>query len=209
MNSTAAASYHRQLFSEKGSSALSYLVEDRGLSEATIKAFGLGVVVDPESSHEQYIGRICLPYLAPNGDVMKLRFRAVPPYEGSAKYRDIAGGTIRMFNTSALMNGGNTIHITEGEMDCITLTQLGYGAVAIAGTQAWKPHFKRMIEGYSRIVVTVDNDDGGAGLEFANHITTEMEDHEVVHIKMPDGHDVNSLFVAEGADAVRRLLDAK
>lgn len=198
--------YHRQLFSENGQSALRYLVEDRGLSEATIKAFKLGVVVDPESSHDAYRGRICIPYLVPNGDVMKLRFRGIPPHDGGAKYLDIAGGSPRMFNTKALAHGGRTIYITEGEVEAITLTQLGFPAVGIAGTQAWKDHFKRMLDGYSRIVVTVDNDDGGAGVEFANHVTAQMEDHEVIHVKAPEGHDINSLFVAEGAEAVNELL---
>lgn len=209
MNGTAAAHYHRQLFSESGQSALRYLVEDRGLSEATIKAFGLGVVVDPDSGHDAYRGRICIPYLTPNGDVMKLRFRAVPPYEGNAKYLDVAGGSPRMFNTSTLTQGGTTIVIAEGELDCVTLTQLGYPAVAVAGTQAWQPHFRRMLDGYSRIIVTVDNDDGGAGLEFANHVTNEMEDHEVIHVKMPPGHDVNSAMCELGADAVHDLLKTR
>lgn len=176
------------------------------MSEATIKAFGLGFVADPESGHSNYRGRICIPYLAPNGDVMKLRFRGLPPNDGGAKYLDIAGGTPRMFNTSALTSGGKTIYVQEGELDCITLAQLGYASVGIAGTQAWQPHFKRMLDGYSRIIVTVDNDDGGAGVEFANHITAEMEDHEVIHVKMPEGHDVNSLFTSEGAEAVHVLL---
>lgn len=206
MNGSAVESYHHQLFSESGQSALRYLVEDRGLSEATIRAFKLGVVADPASGHDAYRGRICIPYLTPNGDVMKLRFRVVPPYEGNAKYLDVAGGSPRMFNTQALTRGGRTIYITEGEVEAITLTQLGYPAVGIAGTQAWQPHFKRMLDGYSRIVVTVDNDDGGAGVEFANHVSAEMEDHEVIHVKAPEGHDINSLFVAESADAVNDLM---
>lgn len=205
-NSSAAAAYHQQLFSENGQSLLRYLVEDRGLSDQVIKAFGLGAVVDPESGHDQYRGRICIPYLVPNGDVMKLRFRAGPGYEGNAKYMDVKGGTPRMFNTSALTMGGQTIYITEGEVEAMTLTQLGYPTVGIAGTQAWQPHFKRMLDGYSRIIVTVDNDDGGAGLEFANHITNEMEDHEVIHVKAPEGHDMNSAFVEFGAEKIHELL---
>lgn len=207
MNGTAASQYHQQLFSEKGKHVLEYLVESRGLSVQTIKAFGLGYVGDPASSHDQYRGRLCIPYLTPDGEVMKLRFRAVPPYEGNAKYLDIAGGSPRMFNTSALAQGGQVVVIAEGEFDCVALTQLGYPSVAIAGTQAWQPHFRRMLDGFSRIIVTVDNDDGGAGVEFANHISAQMEDHEVVHVKMPEGHDVNSAMKDLGDDAVRNLID--
>lgn len=208
-NGSAAAKYHQQLFSPQGQSALDYLTSDRGLSEATIKAFGLGFVADPVSAHDQYRGRICLPYLTPGGDVMKLRFRAVPPYEGNAKYLDIAGGSPRMFNTSAIVNGGNELVISEGEMDTIALTQMGYKAVGVAGTQAWQPFFRRMLDGFSRIIVTVDNDDGGAGREFANKVSEEMEDQDVVHALMPEGHDVNSAMTDLGVDVVHDLLHPK
>lgn len=205
-NGSAVNKYQSALHSSEGFDALHYLTQDRGLSEATIRRHELGYVADPESGHEHVAGRIVIPYLTPSGPV-KLRFRAVEPYTGKAKYLDLAGGRPRMFNTQALINPGNTLYIAEGEMDTMIAGQCGLPAVGIAGAQNWLPHFKHMLDGFSTIKVLADNDDGGAGMELANKIALDLDDHGVTIIKMPTGMDVNAFYNEQGTDALLKYVN--
>jgi hypothetical protein len=66
----------------------------------------------------------------------------------------------------------------------------------------WKKHHHRLFGGFSKVYVWGDGDK--AGREFSQKVEHEIDMAIVIHL--PDGVDVNSLLVAEGPDAIRRMV---
>lgn len=199
------AAYHSQLFSQQGTDLLDYLTDARGLEPETLSQFQLGAVVSPDGLDDQALGKIAIPYLTKNGPV-SLRFRRGPEGAGP-KYWQPAKSNITIFNVNELVKHQRWIAVCEGEIDCITATQAGIPAVGIPGASAWKAHYSTLFEGYERVIILADNDDKGAGEEFAKKVAEEVPSPAI--IKLPDGEDVNSFYVKHGAKELRGLLKMK
>lgn len=195
--------YHEQLKSPEGAPLLAYLTEERHFSQVTIDRFLLGAVVNPAVLDEEARGMISIPYNTPNGPVA-LRFRRPPLREHGPKYWNAHGAELSIFNTPAFFESEDTIAITEGEMDCITLVQAGIPAVGIPGASAWKSHFELLFEGYESVLICADNDDQGAGRKFASKVAQKVPGPDVRIF--PEGHDVNSYFAEFGREALRDYL---
>ena len=173
--------------------AAEYL-ESRGLSLEDAKSVSLGVVSDPQPGHEQFRNRLAIPYITPTG-VMDIRFRALGPQE--PKYLGLPGAKTRMFNTNSILSAVDCIAVCEGEIDALTLSlKVGIPAVGIPGANAWKPHYKRMLQDFDTIYIFSDGDQ--AGQDFAKHLAKELRG--IVNLTMPDGEDVNSMFLANGKE---------
>jgi len=200
-----ATEYHNQLFSPEGSDLLDYLIDARGLLPDTISQFQLGAVVHPDGLDDPAVGKVSIPYLTRNG-VIALRFRRGPEGEGP-KYWQPPKSNISMFNVNELVKHQRWIVVCEGEIDCITAVQAGIPAVGIPGASAWKAHYRTLFEGYERVIILADNDDKGAGEEFAKKVAEEVPEPAI--IKLPEGEDVNSFYVKHGAKELRALLRMK
>ncbi|MDS2171590.1 toprim domain-containing protein [Nesterenkonia sp. CL21] len=196
-----ATAYQAQL--QDHGEAMEYLLS-RGLTEQTVADARLGYVGDAAPEHQQVQGRISIPYLTTSG-VVKLRFRAMPSSGAKAKYMDLGGADVKMYNALALARDqtGSTAYITEGEMDALIAQQLGYTAVGIAGVQGWRDHFGLMLDGFENVVILADNDDKGQGAEFGDMLASKLGNRSVKVVLMPAGHDVNSAYVDGGAESLR------
>lgn len=174
--------------------AATYL-KGRGLWGADLLAtFRLGVVADPAPGHEQYVGRLAIPYITPSG-VVNIRFRSLD--DSGPKYLSLPGAPINLYNVEALHGPGATALVCEGELDAVAATGAGQVAVGVPGASAWHPRFGRLLQDYERVVVVADGDDAGKAL--ASAVTRDLEYAEVR--LMPDGHDVNSFILENGPDA--------
>lgn len=200
----ATSRYHQSL---PGSPGAEYL-ETRGLNAPSaldeINKFRLGYVDDPLPGHSSYRGMLAIPYLrwSPAGwSVVKIRFRRIGDGDG-AKYLDVAGAEVRLYNTLALLKQSPQIAITEGELDAITAQLCGIPAVGVAGVEAWKKHFREPFLGYRDVFVLADGDD--AGSRFAHGVAKTLPNAKV--IPCPPGEDVNSLVVRRGAQALIERL---
>ena len=173
----------------------------RGITKQAAEAHLLGYVTADNVAvgHEQFIGRMSLPYITPTG-VVDVRFRAVTE-EQSPKYLSRAGSEHILYNVMAFRQASDVIAICEGEIDCITANTLcGIPAVALQGTSAWKAFYARAFLDYERVLVLCDGDQPGK--ELGRKIATSVDQAVIIH--MPDGMDVNSTFLAEGVDGIRR-----
>lgn len=197
---TAARSYATNLDSAKE------FLQARGLLRGTAERFQLGVVAEPMAGHEMYVGRLAIPYSLYDGSVVSIRYRCLGIHdckaEGHPKYLTETGDDARLYNTPALFTAGEEIHVTEGELDSVTLSQTGQSAVGFPGVSSVKPHHLRLLNGFSRIYVWGDGDD--AGREFVARI--RRTHRRAVGARLPEGEDVTSLFVKEGADGLRRAI---
>jgi DNA primase len=191
---------YRDQLDERG---MTYLT-GRGLTEATIRSFGLGYVDEPiDGEDSRYRGMVSIPYIGPNKRIYGIKFRAIDP-EQRPKMDGPHGQRSRLFNTRALETAGHLIACAEGEFDAMILNQIGVPAVGCPGASVWPPFYHRIFAGFSRVIFTADNDDQGDGRKWAQKAAGSCYAGE--WRLMPEGHDVNSLFVESGADAVLEAL---
>ena len=181
-----------------------HLAEDylasRGISLAVARAARLGVVEEPDAGHEAFIGRLAIPYVTKTG-IADLRFRSLNPAV-EPKYMGMAGATTRMYNVLDIERAGDFIGVCEGELDTITLSAcIGIPCVGVPGANSWKKHYTRLLADFERIFVFADGDQPGK--EFASSLARELP---VTIIQLPDGHDVNSMFVQEGAKYIHEKM---
>ena len=198
--SLAAASraYHEQLKADPA--ALAY-VERRGLLSIVDQAL-LGVVRSPRQGHDRFLGRLSIPFIGPKGNVYDIRYRCIEEHDCKelrhGKYDAEHGYPTRLFNARALVSPTDYIMVTEGELDALTLAACNWPAVGVPGASAWKAHHPRCFDGFSDIVVVGDGDD--AGRKFVAAVVKTLPSARSVI--MSAGHDVNSVYVEGGRDAL-------
>ena len=173
--------------------AAEYLTR-RGITPEIARAAHLGVVHDPLPGHEQFRGRLVIPYMTPSGPV-DIRFRSMGPEE--PKYMGMQGASTRLYNVQALMQAGDRIAICEGEIDTIIMHYaIGFPAVGVPGANNWKPHYTRLLQDFETVYVFADGDK--AGSDFAKRLAKEVRG--VVTLSMPEGEDVNSTYLQFGKE---------
>jgi DNA primase len=178
--------------------ALAYLAQ-RGIDHETANTYRLGVVVQPMVGHEDYVGKLVIPYLTPAGPV-DVRFRTL---DGNGpKYLSRPGAIGHLWNVPALKTESDVIAVCEGELDALITDAFvpGIPAVGVPGAAAWKPHFSRLLVDYERVLILTDGDEPGR--EFGRRLVRELDN--AVAVPMPDGMDVNDTFLAEGPDGIKR-----
>lgn len=194
--------YEAALYSPEGAQVREYL-QSRGLEEATWRHFRLGAVIDPFAEDIPAAGRLAIPMQLMAG-VGSVRFRAVSEGDGP-KYWSPAGTGTYLFNAPTVVeNNGSRMAVAEGEIDCMTLYQCGIPAVGFPGAASWQSHHRHLFEGFESVTIPVDNDDKGAGQEFAEKVASAVPQPRVV--MMPPGHDVNSYYNEAGKDALLKHL---
>jgi DNA primase len=177
-----------------------HLAEDylkqRGIPLEVARLARLGVVAEPEIGHEQYVGRLSIPYVTKTG-VVDLRFRSLNPAV-EPKYMGLTGADTKMYNVLDVERAGDFIAVCEGELDTLTLSScVGIPCVGVPGANSWKKHYTRLLADFERVYVFADGDQPGR--EFASSLARELP---VTVVQFPDGEDVNSYYTSYGAQAV-------
>jgi DNA primase len=180
--------------------ASDYLVS-RGISQEVARLASLGVVSEPEVGHEQYAGRLAIPYITKTG-VVDLRFRSLNPAV-EPKYMGMTGAETRMYNVLDVEQAGDFIGVCEGELDTITLSYcVGIPCIGVPGANSWKKHYTRLLADFERVFIFADGDQPGT--EFAKSLARELP---VTIVQLPEGEDVNSMYVQAGAGYFHEKLD--
>jgi len=178
-----------------------HLAEDylrqRGIPLEVARLARLGVVAEPEVGHEQYQGRLSIPYVTKSG-VVDLRFRSLNPAV-EPKYMGLTGADTKMYNVLDVERAGDFIGVCEGELDTLTMSAcVGIPCVGVPGANSWKKHYTRLLADFERVFVFADGDQPGR--EFASSLARELP---VTVVQFPDGEDVNSFYTSNGAEAIR------
>lgn len=173
-------------------------LQSRGITEQTAIMFRLGFVREPEMGHEPYVGKLAIPYLTPTG-VIDIRFRSLNS-DGGPKYMSRPGATTHIYNINALGNDSDVLAICEGELDTVVATQAGFSAVGLPGANNWKSFYNRVLADWAKVVLLCDGDN--AGREMAKHLSRELDN--VFPVFMPEGQDVNDVYLNEGAEGLRK-----
>lgn len=169
------------------------LLAVRGIDLEAARSAGLGVVRNPIPQHRHLTGRLSIPYITRAG-VVNFTFRRLG--EGnSPKYMKAEGFEANLYGVESLKKADDWIAICEGELDALTLHICGIPALGIPGAKNWKPHWNRIFADFSRVYVFADGDT--AGNELKDRALHQLGTSGV-HVKMPEGEDVNSLYVQYG-----------
>ena len=173
----------------------------RGIPLEVARLARLGVVAEPEVGHEQYQGRLSIPYVTKTG-VVDLRFRSLNPAV-EPKYMGLTGAETKMYNVLDIDKAGDFIGVCEGELDTITLSHcVGIPCIGVPGANSWKKHYTRLLADFERVFIFADGDQPGT--EFARSLARELP---VTIVQLPEGQDVNSMYVQEGSDYFHHKMD--
>lgn len=202
----AAQYYHDRLFDNY--EPYLYLEEERGLNEKTIVQARLGYADGnlglhllqkgylPEQIKESglmkidgtdyFKDEIIFPYLK-YGRAMQLRGKKI-----GGKTRSMTGIKAMLYNGDAIL-GEDTVTIEEGEIDVLTMQQLGYNAVGVPGALVWKPEWTDQLEDAKRVYILFDAD--SAGRSGAEKLAQTIGPRSRI-VELPKkGIDVNDYFV--------------
>lgn len=186
----------QKAYSENLDPALAYLAT-RGISREHAAIAGLGVVTAGVVDHETKIGRLAIPYMTPAGCV-NMSFRCIRDHNcgavGCAKYLQSDGLGANLYYVKAFEEAGDFICLTEGELDALTLNICGIPALGISGSEKWEDHWTEILDDFQYVYVMTDGD--SAGEKFGRKVVKAIP--HAVRIRMPDGEDVNSMYVKHG-----------
>jgi len=169
----------------------------RGIGPRAAHAFRLGVVAEELAGFEQYLGRLAIPYITKTG-VVDIRFRALGPEQ--PKYLGMPGANTHMYNVMSVLGAQDSIALCEGEIDTLTLHHnVGIACVGVPGANNWKRHYGKILADFETVYIFADGDQ--AGQDFAKRMAKELPGVRVV--QMPEGEDVNSMYITHGADWFR------
>lgn len=203
-------------YAENLEGVLPYL-ESRGITEAIAHSRGLGLVRDPILEHKHARDRLSIPYVTPAGPVAmsfrcvidhnckeeNLRLQAINKKWKHSKYVKPAGQDPELYGVRDAFKDSRDIHIAEGEIDTIVLSELcGLPALGISGAKYWLPWWVEVLRDFRKVFVYCDGDE--AGEQLGNKIQKELGLAAIL-IKLPDGEDVNSIYLMGGADALRGM----
>jgi len=190
--------YHEALTPE----VLSYLAA-RALDQDAVDGALLGLVSDPDPAHEQYRGRLAIPFITPTG-VVSMRFRCLEDHRCAdvdcPKYLGVAGADSHLYNVQALHDATTKIGVAEGELDALVATRAGLPSVGCPGASSWKSYYYRLFDDFEFVYVLGDGDP--AGRKWALGLVPNIPG--AVSRVMPAGHDVTSFVVEHGE---QMLLD--
>lgn len=194
-----AARYHEALTPE----VLSYL-ESRGLDQDAVTGNLLGLVSDPDPAHEQFRGRLSIPFITPTG-VVFMRFRCLENHdckeEEHGKYSGPSGEETRLYNVPSLHDAVSVVGICEGELDALAATVAGLPSVGVPGANNWKPFYYRLFDDFEQVILLGDGD--RAGRDFVNKLLPNIAG--AVSRPLPKDHDVSSYVVEYGAEEFMRF----
>lgn len=170
----------------------------RGIADQASGA-GLGEVVDPDLEWKPYEGMLAIPYWLPNGECMSIKFRRMD--QGTPKYLNTSGTTVPPYNVGAVLKAQDTIVICEGEIEVITLSAMGIPAIGIAGANAWKPHYSRLLDGIDSVIVAGDPDEAG------RKFNSDVQRHVPRAVPMYLERDINDTYVDGGSDIILAAIE--
>src|SRR6476619_5888263 len=173
----------------------------RGLSRHTISTANLGFVGRPaKDSHSRFRGAISIPYHNPDGGVRTIRFRY---FQGAYtnKYDNIRGQKVHLYQVAQTTRPH--VWLCEGEFDSLILTQMGFPAVGIPGSQSFNPSWKYLFTNCESVSLVFDSDE--AGRKGADRLGSILGDvvSTLRRINLPPGMDVTDMYQADAEELKR------
>lgn len=141
---------------------------DHGIDGATAGKYQLGLCSNPAPGDERFKGMLAIPYQTRAG-IVAIKYRCTAEHDcrdfGHGRYSQYLGQTSRLFNSRAFFTAGNTIGISEGEIDAIAATErVGIPTLGMSGVTQWQAMsrvWKIALRDYDTVVYFADGDKAG------------------------------------------------
>ena len=157
---------------------LAALTAKRGLSRAMVEKFGIGLSADGLA--------LVYPY-SENGTLVNVK-HIKRNADGTKDCWFVKDAKIPLWNVDSVA-GKAICAITEGELDCVSLVQLGWDHAAVSlptGAGGFQPEFTEALSGCNEIWLFYDNDSAGQiGVQKALSALGESR-CKVVHLPFKD-----------------------
>ena len=155
---------------------------NRGISYETQQLYNIGYCgawINPKSEKGKQTPRVIIP-TSDNSYVA--RYTGDDEYINN-NYKVIKVGSTNIFNTKALYSGYKPVFICEGEIDALSVLELGYEAVGLGGTSMCDKLAKILEERptQSILILSLDNDD--AGIKATNTLRTALNELGILFIE--------------------------
>ena len=151
----------------------------RGLSEETISRYMLGY--DPNYS-KGTSGAVWKALIIPTGKGTYIARNTDEKAEKKSRYRKQGGSPI--YNKKALANADKPIFVVEGEIDTLSIIEVGGAAVGLGSTANWR-NFVKLVQKYKPnvpLIISLDNDEDGA--KTADEMTAELSRLEIPYYRI-------------------------
>lgn len=182
----------------------------RGIPEGILTENQIGYGV----SFKDGVGGIRFPYLK-GGVVVNVKHRGY-----SKQFRQETGAEKCLYRFDSIAKGGETLIITEGEIDALSFQVAGYSAVTSVPDGAPAPDAKTfnskfdflqsaetILAAFGRVILAVDNDAPGKVLE--RELARRIGPEKCYRVEYPDGcKDANDTLVKHGPGALIALVKA-
>lgn len=172
-----------------------YLEKERGIEERFQYGFRIG--------YDKKSNSITFPWLDKNGQLVNVKFRSV---KGKRFFYLPEGQPIKnhLYGLNHVRRkGAKKIFVVEAEIDCITLWQAGFPAVALGGANMTRKQRDLILQsGIEELVIATDNDK--AGHEIARSIFERLGGYIMIQrISFPNNvKDVNEMTTSQLLSAV-------
>jgi len=187
--------------------------EDRGISKATLVKNDIQFAKEIYFPQEKKkMGAICFPYKRKNKTV-NVKYRS-----GKKNFTQEKGGEKIFFGLDGIDLKDTTLIITEGEMDKLSLDEIGYHFVVSVpdgapapGTKNFQSKFDYLnnceaeIAHVTNFILAVDNDAAGQALEY--ELARRLGFEKCFRVSYPEGcKDANEVLVKHGRDGLVQLI---
>jgi DNA primase len=199
--------------------ALLTALTQKGIAPDLIAASGLCARADDGSIYDRFRGRIIFPIRDGRGRAISLGGRAMDP-NARAKYlngpeTDLFDKGRNLYNHAPAREAagkGAPLIVAEGYMDVIALSEAGFkSCVAPLGTAVTEDQLRLMWRIHPEPVIALDGDTAGirAALRVIDLALPLLEAGQGLRFAvMPGGMDPDDLIRANGAGAMKAVLDA-
>lgn len=153
--------------------------------------------------YDHFRERVIFPIYDMDGNVKTITSRTVLP-DLSLRHLHLPGSIDTFFNEPVLKEGG-PITIVEGILDCLTLLQAGFQAMAVYGTEGLKEDMAKKLKNADTVFLAFDkeeNNAGACGAAKALELLRAQKVENVHVIELPflnsKKMDINDLFMQHG-----------
>ena len=179
-------------------------LESRGIREITARQFSIGYIEGFSIDGKHRENRVIIPY--PGEDFYVARRESAGNMGDKYKYLYPPGIHKIIFNKPALLNGNDYVFITEGQIDAITLEDMGYSAIGSNDSELEKgiEEVKSKLTAKGFIIIP-DNDKSFTGDHKAIkklNILKEMGLTAIIYNVPPLFHDVNDYSIKDRSGAI-------
>ncbi|MCA9842403.1 MAG: toprim domain-containing protein [Cyanobacteria bacterium HKST-UBA03] len=181
-----------------GPEVSNYLTAQRGMTTGTLEAFGV----------KQQGRSIQFDYCYPAGQVVHRKWVGLDRPEGKKQIRSSKNTKPILFGWQALDPNTRTVYLTEGELDAMSLHQLGFPALSVpngATANHWIDVEWENLARFDDIYIVFDGDEPGQ--KGAMEVAQRLGVRRCRVAKLPTGQDVNDLLVSGStSQAIGTLL---